>query len=321
MLDGYKRKIDYLRVSVTDRCNLRCQYCMPASGVDLRAHEEILSYEELLRLIGAAVACGFSKIRLTGGEPLVRKNIAAALIAPVAAMDGVEDISMTTNALLLPALAEELKAAGLNRINISLDTLDPEKYAWLTRMGNVADALAGLDAAIAAGFAPVKVNALALGQLKGSFSEVARLSVERPIHVRFIEYMPIGNQNLPPESSYLPMKYVIEEIEADQPLEETEGPKGWGPAVYKRIPGAMGTIGFIRAESHEFCENCNRMRITSDGRIRGCLFASGDTSIRDLLRSGASQDVLVEAFSQAIAQKPKARENLVAPNQMSSIGG
>jgi len=319
--DAHDRQIDYLRVSITDRCNLRCQYCMPAGGVDLKDHDSILSYEEMLRIISAAVEVGFSKIRLTGGEPLVRKHLADAFVRPIAEMEGVTDVSMTTNAVRLPPVAKELKEAGLTRVNISLDTLDPEMYSWLTRGGDIAEATAGIDAAFEAGFKPLKVNALALAQLKDGFADIAGLSIDRPIHVRFIEYMPIGAQNLKTEESYIPMADVIAEIEKTYPLEDNAGPMGWGPAVYKKIPGSQGTVGFIRAESHEFCENCNRMRVTSDGRLRGCLFASGDTSLLELVRSKAPLEELVAVFEKCLVNKPKERENRRSPGQMSSIGG
>ena len=314
------RRVDYLRLSVTDRCNLRCVYCMPPEGVPPRRHDEILSYEELLAFAACAVRLGVTRVRVTGGEPLVRKGL-VGFIERLAALEGVTDVALTTNGVLLPRLAADLRAAGLRRVNVSIDSLDPARYALLTRGARLADALAGLDAALAAGFAPTKVNAVLLAGLEDEAERFVELADERDVHVRFIEYMPVDRRlGLP--GDFVPAGAVLERLRARYDVEVVDGPFGFGPARYFRVPGARGTIGFIAGVSDHFCARCNRLRLMADGRLRTCLFSAPerDLDVRPLI---GRPDDLAAAVADAIAGKSFDR-TLEAPDagaRMSQIGG
>jgi len=343
-VDGFGRRIDYLRISVTDRCNLRCVYCMPEKGVPWREMSEILSFEEIERFAAAAVEEGISKIRLTGGEPLVRKGIVEH-VARLRAITGIEAIAITTNGILLPRYAQALVDAGLNRVNISLDTFDPEVYAAITRGGKLEDALAGIDAAFEAGMHPVKINVVVVRRLEQDLLSFARMTFERPVHIRFIEYMPVGGEGeqtvggaCSSESSagdwtiedHVPSDEILTQLNAAclaaglgelAPVPRDEAPGGWGPASYYRLPGALGTIGIISPLSHHFCGECNRLRLTADGKLRMCLFSDNELDARAVLREGSADDVraLIRA---ALAAKPESHQMRVGTvRRMSQIGG
>jgi cyclic pyranopterin phosphate synthase len=314
------RRVDYLRLSVTDRCNLRCVYCMPPEGVPPRAHDEILSYEELLVFATAAVAAGITRVRVTGGEPLVRKGF-VGFVERLAALEGLTDLSLTTNAILLPACAAELRAAGLKRVNVSIDSLDPQRYARLTRGGSLTEALAGLDAALSAGFSPVKVNAVLLDGVEDEVDGFVELIRRCDVHVRFIEYMPL-DRRLAADRTFVPAGILLERLHAEHAVEAVDGPFGLGPARYYRVPGARGTIGFIAGVSDHFCAGCNRLRLMADGRLKTCLFSAPEREldVRPLL---GRPDELAAAIAAAIDGKNFDRL-VEAPDSgrgMSQIGG
>lgn len=317
-------RVDYLRLSITDRCNLRCTYCMPPGGVQPRGHGEILSYEELAAFAAVAVTCGISKVRITGGEPLVRLGC-ADFVAMLKATTGIKDISLTTNGLLLPKHAAALRRAGLNRVNISLDSLDAARFARLTRGGRVADALAGIDAAFAAGFSPVKVNALLLKGIEDELDAFVALTREREVHVRFIEFMPLDRRvaedaGLGGEDSLLPAGDILASLKERYELTPHDGPYGHGPARYWQVPDALGTIGFIAGVSEHFCGTCNRLRLTADGRLRTCLFSGEEIDVRPLIER---PDELRAMILEAVSRKSydRSREALANERAMSQIGG
>lgn len=318
---GIPPRVDYLRLSVTDRCNLRCVYCMPPQGVPPRRHDEILSYEELLAFAATAVAAGISKVRVTGGEPLVRRGL-VGFIARLAALDGLTDVSLTTNGTLLPRYAADLRAAGLRRVNVSIDSLDARRYAELTRGGRLADALAGLDAAFAAGFDPVKVNAVLLAGVEDELEGFVALTRRRDVHVRFIEYMPLDRHVAAGGGTLVSAGLILERLRRDHGVEPVAGPFGGGPAQYYRVPGARGTIGFIAGVSDHFCDTCNRLRLTADGRLKTCLFSSAESEldVRPLIERPGE---LARAIAAAVAGKSFDR-TVEAPDAcraMSQIGG
>ncbi len=317
MEDGFGRRIDYLRLSVTDRCNLRCRYCLPAAGVPAKPREEILSFEEVLRLVRVALTLGIRRVRLTGGEPLVRKGI-VSFVARLARLPGLEDLALTTNGTLLAPLGRELREAGLQRLNISLDTLDPVKYRWLTRGGELGAVLEGIEAALALGFAPVKINVVVLrGVNDTEWEDLAALSIERPLHVRFIELMPVGASWSLAGEHFAPCAAVRARLEERfGRLIPAEGVAGAGPARYFRLPGALGTVGFITGVSDHFCATCNRVRLTADGKLRLCLHAQEEFDLRALLRAGASDAELAAAWRAALLCKPRA-----SPGAGSAAGG
>jgi len=324
--DGYARRIDYLRVSITDRCNLRCYYCMPPEGVPPRSHGDILRYEEIERVVKAAAGLGISKIRLTGGEPLVRRGI-VDLVGMLAAVPGVDDLSMTTNGTLLSRFAHDLARAGLMRVNVSLDTLDEEAYARITRGGRLSDALQGIAAAQEAGLTPLKINAVVLRSLNdGQVCALASLTRRHPWHVRFIEVMPLHCNAVHFDDDYLSNQAVRAEIVRRLgPLSAVDGVLGSGPARYYRLEGALGTVGFISPISEHFCERCNRLRLTADGKLRPCLLSDSEIDIRPILRRGAGTDEIQEWLLKAIMAKPTGHQlsQAVVPLErgMSEIGG
>jgi len=302
MRDDHNRTIHYLRVSVTDRCNFRCAYCMPPRGVKWLPHADILTYEELLRIIAVFSREGIRNVRLTGGEPLVRKGF-VDFVAAVKALGMIEDLSMTTNGSLLPRFAPALKAAGLDRVNISLDTVDPAGFAKMTYCGRVEDTLRGMESALAAGLTPLKINAVLTEALSaadiGFFVEQVR---RHPIAVRFIERMPLGGSGLGAGPDTAAVKRMIEE--AGQGKLEPATIKGNGPARYWRLPDSQGTFGFITPISEHFCDACNRLRLTADGRLRPCLLSDAEIDVRTPLRAGASDAELAALFSAAVRAKP-----------------
>lgn len=316
MKDGLGREISYLRISLTDLCNLRCVYCMPPEGVKKRDHHDMLSLEEIAEIARAAVSLGVKKIRLTGGEPLVRRGV-LSLCRELSAIPGVEELDLTTNGLLLPQMAQDLRDAGVRRLNISLDTLDPVKYEKITRGGNLSDALAGIEAAKHAGF-PIKLNAVLIGGFNdGEIAELAGLTIDEAVDVRFIELMPIGQTSPFGKEAYLPCSAVLERLPQLEAL-EADG----GVARRYRLPGAKGTVGLISPLSCNFCASCNRIRLTADGYLKPCLHSKDELSLR-----GLHADALLKQLSEAILSKPaehgalSSTERSEAARDMNQIGG
>ena len=338
--DSFGRVIDYLRISVTDRCNLRCVYCMPPQGIALKTHDEILRYEEIERLVRAAAALGVRKVRLTGGEPLVRPNI-EHLVEMIAAVPGIEDVSMTTNAVLLDRRAETLARAGLHRVNVSLDTLRADRFERITRFGCIADVWRGLQAAERAGLAPIKLNVVVVrGMNDDELADFAALTFDHAWHVRFIELMPVANEGdwgehlPPPDDRLVTAKEMQARLSARFGAEcfsESATPlaPGNGPARTFGLPGAKGVVGFITPVSQHFCPTCNRLRLTADGKLRPCLLAEGEVDVMSALRSGASEAEVQALLLRAVGNKPECHhlDEDVAPSQligkrvMAQIGG
>lgn len=345
--DSYGRPINYLRVSVTDRCNLRCVYCMPAEGVPVRPHEEILRYEEILLIVQAAVELGITKVRVTGGEPLVRAGL-VGFIGSLAGIPGLEDISLTTNGILLSRFAPALREAGLRRVNVSLDTLRADKFRQITRLGKLEDVLQGIASAEEAGLHPIKINCVAVkGFNDDEIVDFCRLTLEREWHIRFIEFMPVGQagqsgaaeediscqHHLPDggltmasgNESFLPVEEIKREAGRVGELVPCGAVGGGGPAKYYRFPGAPGTIGFISPVTDHFCFSCNRLRLTADGRLRPCLLSEAEISLREAIRGGATLEEVKGIVARAAWEKPH-RHNLekngsTKGRTMAQIGG
>lgn len=309
MLDKYNRNINYLRISLTDRCNLRCRYCMPEEGVTNLGHNKILSLEEMARLVKIASGIGIRKIRLTGGEPLVRKNI-AQLIHYISSLPEIDDIAITTNGVLFDRMAEKLKDAGLNRVNISLDTLNAEKFKYITRRDHFSDVKQAIYQALELEMHPVKINTVVMkGFNDDEILDFAELACKYPLHIRFIEFMPIGDLLFFQKDRMLDtgtMKSMIEEKYTLLPGKQI---KGNGPAKYFMLEGGQGSIGFISPMSNHFCGECNRIRLTAEGGLRGCLYDRREINLRDALRNNASDEELQELFIRTIIMKP-ARHNM-----------
>ena len=303
-MDAYGRQMSYLRISLTDRCNFRCLYCMPAMGMIFQPREEMLTDEELLRSVGLAAKIGFTKLRLTGGEPTIRPHL-VELVREMKRFPGIEEISMTTNALLLSRKAEDLKRAGLDRINVSLDTLDPEKFKLMTRGGRLDLVWAGLEAAESVGLTPIKINAVVIkGQNEHDVADLARLTLDRAWQVRFLEMMPMEGVGAVYDESLVTSQATQDRLEAVYgPLEKIEVPPG-DPARVWKIPGAKGTIGFISPITEPFCSDCNRVRLTADGKLRLCLLRNDEIDLRDRMRAGASDEELERDLLGGIWRKP-----------------
>ena len=317
MIDQFGRDITYLRISVTDKCNLRCRYCMPEEGVCKKSHADMLSEDELVMAVEAAAALGIRKIRITGGEPLVKKNI-VSICRRVAAVPGIEEVCLTTNGVELSRLGKELKAAGVKRINLSLDTLDPDKYAYITRIGNLEAFQKGLAAAFEAGFEKIKVNAVLIGGFnEDEIVKMADLTREYPLDMRFIELMPILSSDEFGDRAYVPCSKVLEMLPEAVPAE----PDG-GVARLYRLPGAKGNIGLISPINAHFCGSCNRIRLTADGKLKPCLHAADEYSIK-----GCSYEEIKQIMEQAIWNKPSWHGDLDALHRsragrnMHEIGG
>ncbi|MBE0429085.1 MAG: GTP 3',8-cyclase MoaA [Thermoleophilia bacterium] len=274
---GGGRVIDYLRVSITDRCNFRCVYCMPAEGVRFKDHSRILTYEEIVRFTWAAADLGITRVRVTGGEPLARKQ-SQDLVAMLAAVPGVKDLALTTNGYLLEEYAAALRAAGLSRINISIDSLDPDRFSRITRGARLEKVLAGLERALEVGFSPVKVNVVMLDGIEDDLDEFVAVCMEMPVHVRFIEFMPVGRRR-GGIWKFVPRQRVLDALGRYGELSPAHSPQGGGPARYFRFQGARGTIGFISSMSDHFCSECNRLRLTADGKLRNCLFSDNEIDV------------------------------------------
>lgn len=318
MTDGYGRKIEYLRISVTDGCNLRCRYCMPPDGMAECPCRTAMTADEIVEIARAAAELGMKKLRITGGEPLVRSDI-IPLVRALSAIDGIEDMSMTTNATVLAPIAGELYDAGIHRINISLDTLVPERYEHITRGGKLADALDGIRAALDAGMSPVKLNTVLIGGFNDDEIEaLAHLTVSYPVQVRFIELMPIGNTGAFPAGAYLPDSIVPERLPQLVPVQSERHTV----ARLYRLPGAKGEVGLISPLSNHFCAECNRLRLTADGCLKPCLHSAEELSVR-----GLHGDELKRAIVTAVSHKPEmhgalsATERSEARRSMYRIGG
>jgi len=292
--DGFGRRIEYLRISVTDKCNLRCVYCMPEQGLPWLNRSDILSYEEIAAIVRELAALGLRRVRLTGGEPLVRRDL-PELVRQLAAVPHIADLALSTNAVLLAPMAAELRAAGINRVNVSLDSLRPDRIDAIARRPGVHQAiLAGLRAADAAGLAPIKVNTVVLrGRNDDELEDFARVTIDRPWHVRFIELMPVGDNVDISAAEYLPATDILARLRAMGDLQPVPGPQGNGPATYLQFPGARGTVGVITPLSHNYCERCNRMRLTASGQLRPCLFGDLETDLRGPLRRGEPLEPLI----------------------------
>jgi cyclic pyranopterin phosphate synthase len=324
--DRYGRTIDYLRLSVTDRCNLRCRYCMPEEGVPPLAHDQVLSYEELLLVAAAAVRLGVRKLRVTGGEPLVRRGL-AGFIRQLAALPERPEIVLTTNGLLLAEHAAELRAAGLSRVNVSLDTLRAERFAAITRRPGLERVLAGLAAAEEAGLVPLKLNMVPIrGVNADEIPDFARLTLSRPWEIRFIEYMPIsGGLDYPPESR-LPADAIVAELARLGSLQPLPRQGAAGPARLFAYPHAPGRMGVIPAVSSHFCGECNRLRVTADGRLRPCLFSAEEIDLKPALRAGDAERSLERLLLAAVGAKPETHRIGAADfrpggRRMQGIGG
>jgi len=317
MIDRLGRNITYLRISVTDKCNLRCRYCMPEEGVCKRNHADMLTEDEFITAVEAAAALGIRKVRITGGEPLVRKNI-VSICRRTAAVEGIEEVCLTTNGVLLPQLAKPLKEAGVKRLNLSLDTLKPEKYAYITRIGTLDAFMAGLDAAFEAGFEKIKINSVLIGGFNDDeIVPMAELTKQYPVDMRFIELMPMYDSGDFGMDAYLPYSKVLEKLP-----EAVAVPHDGGVAKLYRLPGAKGNIGLISPVSAHFCGECNRLRLTADGKLKPCLHAPDEYSIK-----GLDFDGMKAVMEQAIWNKPAWHGDLDALNRskagrnMNEIGG
>ncbi len=317
MLDSYGRSISYMRISVTELCNLRCRYCMPADGVCKKAHEEMLTEDEMITAIRAAASLGIQKLRITGGEPLVKKNI-LSICRRAAGVPGIREICLTTNGTLLPALAKPLHEAGVRRVNISLDTLDPEKFHFITRCGSLTDTVNGIRAALDAGFEKVKLNAVLIGGFNDDeIPALAELTRRYPLDVRFIELMPMLDRDGFKPEAFLPYSVVLDRLPELEPV----SPDG-GVAKLYRLPDAQGNIGLISPVSAHFCQACNRIRLTADGKLKPCLHARDEYSLKGLDYEG-----MLEEIKRAILAKPSWHGALDAQNRsqagrdMNQIGG
>jgi len=326
MKDGYGREINYLRLSLTDRCNLRCVYCMPMHGLTFVPTPELLTAAELEKVVRAAVAVGFNKVRLTGGEPTLRQDI-VEIARRLSKIDGVDQLVMTTNGYRLPYIAQDLVEAGLKRVNIHVDSLNKETIGKIMRLGTFEKAWAGIEAAEKAGLTPIKLNAvITRGYNDAAAVELARLTLEKPWQIRFIELMPFAGPTEIQLHHYVSSDEVKSWIEAELgPLFEINDGKLDGEARVYRLAGSLGTVGFISPVSNPYCDDCNRMRLTADGRLRMCLLVDGEINFRDTLRNGGTHRDLVALFEQAIRVKPvgHALKNGIHPEArtMSQIGG
>jgi GTP 3',8-cyclase len=352
MIDPFHRRIDYLRVSVTDRCNFRCVYCMPEEGFPATPKQENLTIEEIARIVRIGVELGITKVRLTGGEPLLRKEL-PSLIRTIAGYDGIEDISCTTNGFLLEEQACLLALSGLHRVNVSLDTLQPERFTAIARRGDLGRVLSGINAAFDAGLAPVKINCVLMkGVNDDEVANFAKLTVDRELHVRFIELMPM-RWNLDEGPALAPalgsglvqlkqsaggmlsdtqmrrMFYSADDararIESKVGNLEPAEIRTNGPARSYRLSGALGTVGFISQITHDFCDRCNRLRLTHDGFLRPCLMSDGELDLRTPIRAGATDSDIAALFNHVVEHKPErhylAEGQRVVGRGMSQIGG
>ncbi|MEP7066947.1 MAG: GTP 3',8-cyclase MoaA [Gemmatimonadota bacterium] len=302
-IDQFGRRIEYLRISVTDRCNFRCTYCMPLEGLPWLPREEILTYEEITEIVRQLAPLGVTRLRITGGEPTIRPQL-ATLITMLHAVPGIEDIALSTNGVKLPEMADELKAAGLDRVNMSADSLRPERIRAIARRSFPFSPIDAASAAERAGLGPVKLNVVVMrGINDDEVEDFARLTLEHPWHVRFIELMPVGEMASLTSDHVVPSDELLVRLSSIAPLEADAGPaRGNGPAAYYRFAGAPGSVGVITPMSHTYCGDCNRVRLTANGRLRTCLYGDEEVSFRDALRAG---EPLAPVYAAALAAKPK----------------
>ena len=324
LIDQFGRTIQYLRISVTDRCNFRCRYCMPLEGLPWLPKADILSYEEIAEVVRQLAPLGLRRVRLTGGEPTIRPQL-STLVSMIRAVPEVEDIALSTNGVKLLALAAELAAAGLDRVNISADSLRADRIVAIARRDLGFDPVRAASAAQAAGLSPIKLNVVVMrGTNDDEVVDFARLTLEHPWHVRFIELMPVGEMETLTDEHVVPSDEILGRIAKELgPLDRTTGPaRGNGPAAYSRIAGARGSIGVITPMTHTYCGSCNRVRLTADGRLRTCLFGDHEVDLRTPLRAGIPLEPFVR---QAMAEKPEAHALLSRRNgglrALSQVGG
>lgn len=317
MIDRLNRNIHYMRISITELCNLRCRYCMPEGGVCKKDHEQMLTEEEIIRAVRAAASLGVDKLRITGGEPLIKKNV-VSICRQAAQVEGIREVCLTTNGLLLPELAKPLKEAGVRRVNISLDTLNPEKYAYITRVGTLDRAMAGIEAALDAGFDKVKINAVLIGGFNDDeIVPLAELTKRYPLDVRFIEMMPMYDSGDFDASAFIPYTTVLDHL-----TDVTEVTPDGGVARLYRLPGGQGNVGLISPVSAHFCADCNRIRLTADGKLKPCLHSRDEYSLKGLDLNG-----MVQVMKEAIWNKPAWHGELdpshrsEAGRNMNQIGG
>ena len=325
LIDPYQRRIDYLRISITDHCNLNCFYCRPLGGRPFTPHEMILRYEEILRIVRVAVGLGVKKARVTGGEPLLRKGVVDFIsrLSP----SGIEDLGLTTNGILLKEFARPLREAGLSHVNISLDSLDPRNFQRITGSDGLGEVLAGIEEARKAGFKKIKINTVLIrGNNEAEILDFAELAFSRGLEVRFIEYMPYLNGKEWQKDLYLQAEEVKKVINSRFPLEPVEKQEKPGVAEIYRMKGGQGTIGFITSISQHFCERCNRIRLTADGKLRNCLFSDEEIDILGPMRDGISDPELAEIIRRSVGKKPARRPDFYSSfkkctRTMNLIGG
>ncbi len=324
--ENTNHKINYLRLSITDRCNLRCMYCMPDEGIDFVPHGDVLSYEEILHLVDVSVHAGIRKVRLTGGEPLVRKGF-IDFLAELSCLEGLEEITLTTNGVLLRDFAADIRACGICRINISLDTLKPDRFFQITRRDYFERVIQGIQEAERLGFDPIKINVVAIrGFNEDEILDFARMTLDKPYHIRFIEYMPVGKGNSWTNDKFISTDEIKERILEIGGLHPVLSSAFDGPAERFRLEGGKGEIGFIGALSNHFCDRCNRLRLTAEGHLRGCLFSDREIDVRAALREGKADGHLIRLITRAIESKPKSHDGMSPERRkcvrhMSSIGG
>jgi len=327
LIDRYGRQLTYLRLSVTDRCNLRCRYCMPQTNFSWLPRGSILTYEEILKVCRILAGVGVTKVRLTGGEPLVRRNL-ISLVERLTEIDGLEEICITTNGVLLEEYADGLFKAGIRHINISLDSMNPELFACITGFDLFEQVWRGMEKALEIGFSPIKINSVIMKGINDSeIAALAGLSMKYPVQVRFIEFMPVGKDIFWGPDRFVSRDKIINQVESAfgklRPLPESHSA---GPASEYRLDKAAGSVGFIGALSHNFCESCNRLRLTADGHLRLCLFSDEEIDVKKALRRGLNTEELALFFRRAVLRKPKGlkflnKEGLSCNRGMSSIGG
>ena len=326
LADAFHRPITYLRISVTDRCNLRCVYCMPEEGLPWIDKREILTYEEIAEIVRAAAKVGVRSIRLTGGEPLIRKDL-KRLVAMIAAIPGIEDIALSTNGLLLAEQVQGLVDAGLKRANISLDTLREDRFEAIARRPGLQRVLDGIDAAFAAGLGPIKLNCVVMrGQNDDEVQTFAEMTRDRAVAVRFIEVMPVHENVDGHKSQYVSATEILDRIRANGDLKPVEGPKGNGPARYYAFDGAAGSVGVISPLSHDYCDTCNRVRLSADGRLKLCLFGDHFIDLRTPVRDRAGEEALIAILRGSMYVKPERHhldigQTASAMRALSEIGG
>ena len=330
LTDRFGRVHDYLRISVTDRCNLRCLYCMPEEGMAFAESEVLLTYDHIVEVVEAGAELGISKLRITGGEPLIRPGL-DGLISRLSAVPGIKDIALTTNGIFLAKQAEALRAAGLNRVNISLDTLDPARFRFIARRGDLKRVIEGIEAAAAVGFSPIKLNCVLLKEVnEDEIASFLKLAYEHPMHVRFIEYMPIGHADENWRKHYLPLSRVLETAEqAGYTFSRRVSVHGNGPSEDYSLEGGRGSFGLIHPISDHFCSNCNRLRLTADGSIKPCLYWVDELNVKEAL---GSREAMKQLLLRAMDIKPENHEmaaklangelsHVPTERRMSQIGG